>query len=208
MHQTRAKVSKKIPIARKGTQYVARARSDLQNSVPVVIAVRDMLKLARTAREVRELIKQKSLKINGRDVKDYRDSIKLFGIFEAGETYILTLTSHGKFAFEKTKSKERPCKVINKKILNGNKVQLNFHDGSNVLSSDKKIKTQDTLFLDSKNNLTKHISFEKGKDCIIINGKYLGSKGKIERIEENKIIVKLKENGIEATLEKQGVMVI
>jgi ribosomal protein S4E len=53
MHQTRQQATTRLPITRKGTKYVARASSDLENSVPVVIAMRDILKLAKTKREVR-----------------------------------------------------------------------------------------------------------------------------------------------------------
>ena len=208
MHQTRSQVNKKIPIARKGTKYVARPLMDLENSVPVVIAVRNMLKLARTAKEVKQMVGQKSLKLNSKEVRDYRDSIRLFNLFEADKSYILSLTSHGKFVFEETKQKERPCKVINKKILNNKKIQLNLHDGSNVLSDDSKIKTQDTVYLDSENKIKKHVEFSHGKDCIIINGKLLGHKGKIEKIEEDKVVVKIKGKDDEVKLEKSGVIVL
>ena len=60
MHLTRAQASNKIPIPRKGSKYVARPLMNLKDSVPVVIAVRDMLKLARTAKEVKKMIINKS----------------------------------------------------------------------------------------------------------------------------------------------------
>ena len=208
MHQTRAQVNKKIPVPRKGTQYVARSLMDLENSVPVVIAVRDMLKLAKTAKEVKHMIKQKSLKLNGKEVKDYRDSIRMFNLFEADKTYILSLTPQGKFVLEETKQKERPCKVIGKKILDGKKIQINFHDGSNILSSDSKIKTYDTIYLDTEGKIKKHVEFSHGKDCIITKGKLLGHKGKIENIEEGKVTVKVKEKNVEVKLEKNGVIVL
>ncbi|MBU0467264.1 MAG: hypothetical protein KKF39_06400 [Nanoarchaeota archaeon] len=208
MHQTRSQVNKKIPIPRKGTKYVARSLSHLKNSVPVVIAVRYMLNLANTTHEVKEMIKQKLLKINGREVKDHRDSIKLFNLFDADNQYLLTLTTNGKFVFKETKNKERSCKVINKKVLKGKKIQLNLHEGSNILSSDKKINTQDTIYLDHEGKITKHIPFEKGKECIVIKGKFLGQKGKVEFIEDNKAKIKLKEKDIETELDKNGVIVL
>ncbi|MFH1290139.1 MAG: KOW motif-containing protein [Nanoarchaeota archaeon] len=209
MHQTRAKVTKKMPIPRKGTKYVARSLIDLENSVPVVVAVRDMLKFARTVKEVREMIKNKQLKINGKEVKDYRDSIRLFNLFEADKSYLLTLTPTGKFSLEETKSKERPCKVINKKVLKGRKVQLNLHDGSNILVPEKeKINTQDTVYLDLEGKLKKHLSFEKGKECLVIAGKFLGQTGKVESIENSKAKIRLKEKELETTLKKKGVIVL
>lgn len=208
MYQTRAQVSKKIPIARKGTKYVARALSDFKNSVPVVIAVRDMLKLARITKEVKAMIHQKHLKINGREVKDHRESIRLFNLFEADKTYLLTLTPTGKFALEETKQKERPCKVIDKKILSGKKVQLNLHDGSNILTDDKKINTQDTIYIGLDKKVNKHVQFEKGKECLVIRGRFLGQKGKIEKVEGNKTSVKIKGLDTETLLEKKGVIVL
>jgi small subunit ribosomal protein S4e len=208
MHQTRAQVSKNIPIPRKGTKYVARPLMNLRDSVPVVIAIRDMLNLAKTAKEVRHMVNQKLLKINNKVVKDYRDSIRLFNLLEADKTYVLSLTPQGKFAFEETKHKERPCKVIGKKILNNKKVQLNLHDGTNILSDDKKIKTQDTVYLDLENKVKKHLEFSHGKDCIVIKGKLIGLKGKVEQVEGNKAIVKIKSLEENVKLEKSGVIII
>ena len=112
MHQTRAQVDKKIPIRRKGTKYVARARSHERSSVPVVIAIRDILGLAHTTREVKKMINQKLIKINGKAVKDPRESIKLFNILEADKAYRLSISPKGKFYFEEAKEKTRLCKVI------------------------------------------------------------------------------------------------
>ena len=64
MYQTRSEAIKRLPIPRKGTKYVARALMHKKNSVPVVIAVRDMLKLAKTAKEVKKTIREKMIKIN------------------------------------------------------------------------------------------------------------------------------------------------
>ena len=91
MHKKRQTLTTKVPIQRKGTKYVARASSHINDSVPVIIALRDMLKLAQTIKEVKYMIHTKLLKINGRPVKDYRESIRLFNIFEADKKYVLKL---------------------------------------------------------------------------------------------------------------------
>jgi small subunit ribosomal protein S4e len=205
MHQTRAQTTTKIPIPRKGTKFVARSFGDLQNSVPVVVAVRDMLKLAQTSAEVKKMINKKSLKINGKEVKDARDSIRLFNVLEADKTYVLTLTDNGRFALEESKSKDRMCKVINKTILRGKITQLNLHDGSNVISKDK-VAVQDTLYLGLDGKISKHVSLEKGKECFVISGKYLGKKGKIESVENGTAKVKIGEYSLE--LEKRRILAL
>jgi small subunit ribosomal protein S4e len=207
MHQTRAQASKKLPIPRKGTKYVARALVEAQNAVPVVIAVRDMLKLARTSKEVKKMIFEKSLKINGNVVKDIRDSIRLLNLFQADKTYILTLTSNGKFTLQETKEKNRPCKVLNKKALGKTQFQLNLHDGSNVLTKDK-IATQDTVYIDEKGKIASHVKFEKGKSCLVIAGKYTGMKGKVSELENGNAKIKIDNTEIETNLTKKEVVVL
>ncbi|MDO8459844.1 MAG: S4 domain-containing protein [Nanoarchaeota archaeon] len=208
MHQTRQEVSMKLPIPRKGTKYVVRAIRDVNNSVPVLIALREMLKMARTAKEVEQMIKQKLLKINGRIVEDYHESINLFNILEADKSYVLTLSPTGRFVFEETKAKsERLCKVINKTLIKKGKIQLNMHEGSNFITSEK-IEVGDSVYVDFTGRIKKHVALEKGKSCFIIGGKYSGSHGTVEKIEGRKVTINLKEKGISTTLDKKLVVVL
>jgi small subunit ribosomal protein S4e len=80
MHLTRQQVPNRISIRRKGTKYVARALSHLNSSVPVVIALRDILKIAKTKKEVEKLVQQKLIKINNRVVQDIREPVIIFNI--------------------------------------------------------------------------------------------------------------------------------
>ncbi|MBI2632269.1 hypothetical protein HYW75_04655 [Candidatus Pacearchaeota archaeon] len=208
MFQTRQAASTKLPIQRKGTKYVAKARTFVNDSVPVVIATRDMLKLARTAREVRKMINEKMLKINGRIVKDYRDSICLFNQFEAGKTFQLILLRTGKFAFkELNKAEYMVFKVKGKNIIKKGKIQLNLHDGTNILIDKKNIVNGDSVYLDDKKKIVNHISLEKGGKAFVIRGKHQGLYGVIESIEDNNVSVKL-ENGGTVNLKKDILFVL
>lgn len=196
MHQSRQFADWKLPIERKGNKYVVRASSHVNDSVPVLIAIRDMLKIARDAREVKEMIKAKSLKVNGKIVLDYHQSIKLFNLLEADKKYELSLLPTKRFFFKEHKGNERLCKVMSRKLLSGNKIQLNLHDGTNVMSS-QKIAVGDSVYVDSSTKITKHITLEKGKSVFIFLGKYAGLEGKIESIDGKKVNVKLKEKTVE-----------
>ena len=208
MHQTRQEASTKLPIQRKGTKYVARARGDLQNSVPVVIAIRDILKLAQTAKEVHQMIKQKLLKVNGRIVIDPRESINLFNILEAGKSYTLTLLPTKRFTFKETPIKEgRLCKVVNKRLVSNGKIQFNLHDGSNIITKEK-IKIGDSIYLDLSGKILKHIPLEKGKKVLIYKGKYMGLYGKINSIERKNIHLTFDKNGSTANLQEGSIIAI
>lgn len=205
MHLTRAETTRKIPIVRKGTQYTARALSHQDSGVPVVIAVRDMLKIARTASEVKAMIKQKLLAINGRKVRDYREPILLYSILEAGDMYRLTLLPTGRFSFEKTKDTSRIAKVIGKKMLKNKIIQINLHDDTNVLSKEN-ISLGDSLELGLDNKVKRVIKLEKGKKALIIIGKSIGLIGTVKNIEGRFVYIEL--NGREVHLDKDYIMVL
>lgn len=184
MYLIRQRSPTKLPISRKGTKYLARALSHVHDSVPVVIAVRDMLGIAKTAKEVREMIKLKLLKINGRPVRDYRESVRLFNVLEAEKNYVLSLLPTGKFTLVETKEKnERLCKVIGKRLVSKGHFQLNLHDGSNVLTKEK-IVVGDSLYLDFAGKIKSHVSLVKGKTVFVISGKYMGQEGKLTEVDE------------------------
>jgi len=200
MHQTRRSSSTKLPIERKGTKYIARARSHVSSSVPVVIAVRDMLKLAKTAKEVRNMIKGKLLKINGRIVEDYRESIQLFNILEADKAYELSILPTKKFFFQPAQSKdERLCKVIKKRLVKKGVTQINLHDGTNILTKDK-INTGDSVYLGFDSKIKKAVHLAKDKNVFIFKGKYSGQNGKI--VDKEGRIIEVSLNGGAAKLQE------
>ena len=194
MHRTRESVPSTIPISRKGTKYVVRPLSHLASAVPVVIAVRDMLKIARNTREVKSMIHQKVLKLNGRVVHDFRESIKLFNILEADKKYQLILLPTKRFSLEEVKSDDRICKIIGKVMLPGKKIQFNLHDGSNIISTDK-LEVNDTVIIHA-GKIKKHISLKTAKEVFVMYGKYVGQKGKIHSLNE-KAEVKLEDKTVE-----------
>ena len=208
MHQKRNKTTTKIPIRRKGTKYIVRASSHVRDSVPVVIAIRDMLKLAKTLREVKQMINAKQLKINGRTVKDYKESIRLFNILEADKPYVLKILPTKRFSFESTKSADsRICKVINKKLLKSNSIQLNLHDGSNVITKDP-ISVNDSISISSEGKILSTIKMEESKQAFVLSGKYTGQEGKISKLENGNAIIKLKDKEEAVSLPKSHILVI
>ena len=208
MHLKRQKTAVNLPIPRKGTKYVARARSHINNSIPVVIALRDMLKLARTEKEVKKMIYQNLIKLNGRIVKDTRESVRLFNILEADKQYLLTLLPTGKFAFHEAKDKNnRLCKVIGKHLIKGKKIQINLHDGTNIVTNEN-LSVGDSIYLDFNGKIKKKEQLGKGKEAFVFSGKYLGLKGKIELIEGNHLNIHFKDLQKSTQLNKNQIIVL
>lgn len=206
MHQTRQQTTTRIPIPRKGTKYIARSRGSKKNSVSVVTALRDILKIASRASEVKKMIHEKLLKINGKQVKDLHEPIYLFNILSADKNYVLKVNESKKFFFEVASlESERLCKVVNKRLLKEGDIQLNLHDGSNIISNEKVV-VGDSVHLDFSSKIKKVSKIEKGKKVFIYRGKYEGKIGTINEIKGSLITLSI--NNHSASINKKQVIAL
>ena len=123
MHLKRQKVPKRWPIPRKGTAYVVKPNFGLKNGIPILVVLRDLLKIAQNRKEVKKAIHAKNLLLNGSPVSDEKNSISLFDtltLVPSNESYRLSLSEKGKFQIEEINAGEethKVAKVINKKTL-------------------------------------------------------------------------------------------
>ena len=205
MHQTRQEITPKLPLARKGTKYVARALHNHRNAVPLIIAVRDMLHLAKNMREVQEMIKKKLLKVNGKIAFDARQSIQLFNTLEADKAYRLTLLPTGKFTFEPADKEERLCKVMNKTIASKGVFQLHLHDGTTLLTKET-IAVGDSVVIDVSGKMKKHMPLAVGKKAFVIAGAYIGQPASVKEIVGKKVRIALKDK--ETVIDQRSVVVL
>lgn len=186
MHVKRHTIQKTWPIPRKGTKYVIRASHNQKTSIPVLIILRDMLKLAKNRKEVKKILQEKKVLLNGKEVKKEELSVSPFDLIQIGsEVYELGFSDKGKFVLKETARKEQILKVISKKILKNKKIQLNLLHGKNILIDNKeKMKTGDSVVVQT-NKIIKVLPVEPGREIIMFAGKYRGETGKIEKIENN-----------------------
>jgi small subunit ribosomal protein S4e len=203
-HLKRQCVPKSWPIERKGSKYVVKPRANIKNGIPVLIILRDILKLAQNRNEAKKIIHSKQILINEKPAKDEKNNVLLFdtlSIIPLKEYYRLELTEKGKFCLNKIKENEtnkKISKIINKKILKGKKIQLNLSDGRNFLS-DIKCNINDSVVINLKEKkIEKCLPLKEKAKVIIFAGKYAGKKGEIEKLnlEEKSAKVKISEKEI------------
>lgn len=157
--------------------------------LPLGVVIRDYLKITENLKETKKLLNQRVVKVNGRVRTDHRFPVGLMDIIELGEekAYRILPTKHG-LDLKEIKDKDvKLSKIINKTCVKGGKIQLNLHEGWNVLidSKDKdKFNTGDTLVFNLKKNEIKDIiKFKEGNLALIIGGSNIGKLGKIEKIK-------------------------
>ena len=175
-----------MPVPRTGTKYMAVPSHNQTESMSLILVMRDILKLVKTKKELKKILNEKKILVNGKIVKETNYPVTLFdslAIPSVKKFYRVNL----KNKYELTPASEstvgnRIYEVIGKKILPGKKVQLNLSQGRNVISSEK-INVGNYVVVDfAKNKITKVISLDKGVEVIVIAGKHSGAEGKIKEI--------------------------
>ena len=203
MYLKRHKTPKNWPVYRKGTKYVVKPRFNLESGVPLVIAMRDLLKIATNRKEVRKAIFSKQILINNKFPTNEKSPILLFdtlSIIPMKKNYRLDLSDKGKFVLREistAESDKKTTKVIDKKILKGKRIQLNFIDGRNFIS-DIKCSVNDSALINFKDKkIEKCLPFKEGSRAIIFSGKHSGKKGTIKTIDNKKKTLELESEGKE-----------
>ncbi|MEK6904203.1 MAG: 30S ribosomal protein S4e [Nanoarchaeota archaeon] len=208
------------PIKRKEKVFITKQTpgpQSLENSMPLNVVLRDMLRVVKTAREAKKILNAGKVLVNNIVRKDSSFPIGIMdslSIPDISAYYRMIFSRRGKFHLHSISKEDavlKYLKIINKKTLKGNKTQLNFFDGTNLLAEKDDCKIGDTLVV-SGNKVVKHLKFDKGALVYLVSGKHIGETGKLEEIrsfmgsQPDRVILKDKDQKIE-TLKKYAFVV-
>jgi len=166
--------------------------------IPAGLLIRDILRYARNIKEVKSILNKGVVKIDGRVRNEVGFPVGLMDIFTIGDEHYRILPSKkGLKLHKEDNSNIKLCRIENKTCIS-KKVQLNLHDGRNILVDKDDYKTGDTLIIDlEKNTIKDVIRMKKGSLGLIVSGRNAGKVGKIDEIittrspQPNKIIMKI-----------------
>jgi len=161
-----------------------------EESIPLLIVVRDILKYADTAREAKRIIHDGLIMVDKRIRKDERYGVGLMDTIDIPKIKksFRVLPSKKGLILREIPSKEssiKPCKIMNKTIIKNGSIQLNLHDGSNIITDKTDYRTRDTLLIELPERKIKDgIEFKKGNIALIVHGRHSGEIGEINEISE------------------------
>lgn len=194
----RNSVPKNWSVPRKGRKYIITPESNLKLGIPVLVLLRDLLKIARNRKEVKKVIHEKALLLNGKKIKSEGQSLTLFDILTivpSKENYQIYLNESGKLYANKineSQAKSKISKIIKKTKLKGNKLQINLSDGRNFIY-DKECKTNDSVLIDfNGNKIQKILPFKEKAKILVFAGKHAGQEGEIVKIDNKHMMVEVK----------------
>src|SRR3989344_5006984 len=114
MYVKRQNIGKFWPVARKGTKYLAVSTHNKNSSIPLVVVMRDILKLVRTKKELKNAINEKQIRINGKETRKINYPLSFFDVFSITnlkKNYRVSLDNK-KMIFEEIPDNEANKKTI------------------------------------------------------------------------------------------------
>ena len=148
--------------------------------MPVNLIVRDVLGRAQSAREVRFIVHNELIKVDGRVCKDTRRGVGLMDVLSLGDEHFrCMLDANGRLRYVKISAEEAAWKLVRiegKTTIKGGKTQLNFHDGRNMIVDDATTySTGDSVKISLPDQeILEHIAFVEGVRCYLIGGTHVG----------------------------------
>ncbi len=167
------------------------------NCIPLLIIIRDLLHFADTAREAKRIIHAGEIKIDGIVRKDFKFPVGLMDVLEipkANLSFRIIPAPHKGLILHPIDEEEvgfKLCRIENKTVVKGGHIQLNLHDGRNILirlsdptnAEEDIYKTKDVLKISiPSQEILDHIKFNENVYSIVIAGRNLGLTGKIVKI--------------------------
>jgi small subunit ribosomal protein S4e len=180
------------PISKKTKKYTFATRGPhpRENSLPLTVLIRDVLKLAETGKEAETVIRKGEIMVDGRKVKDPNYGVGVFDVVEipSMKKSWRAIPKDGLIFLEipESEKKLKICKIVDKKTLKGNKTQLNLSDGRNIITSEK-YSTQDSVLIEvPEQKIVNHLKFDKNATAIVLGGKNSGIISKIKEVEKDR----------------------
>ncbi|MBI4181800.1 MAG: hypothetical protein HY520_02430 [Candidatus Aenigmarchaeota archaeon] len=165
---------------------VPRGAHPQQASIPLAVALRNLLHVAGDRAEARRILQAEKVLVNKVVRKDVRLGIGLMDLLEIpelGKVWRVELTKHGLALRETASGDQKLCKVMGKTTLRGGKLQVNLHDGRNLLL-DAACKRGDSLLLSLPGRqLLQHYPLQEGADVLITAGSKRGLRGTVQALQ-------------------------
>ena len=182
-HMKRLAMPRSWPLPRKTSIWVTKAAPGahaLELCMPLVVVIRDILGYAKSTREVRHILHNDLVSIDGRICKDSRRGVGFMDVLTLGEeNYRCIVDRKGILRYRQISKKEagtKVCRINGKTTIKGGKTQLHLHDGRNILTDDAaEYNTGDSLVIAlPSQEIKEHIRFSDGIKCYLTGGAHVG----------------------------------
>ena len=184
-------------------------------AVPLVVFVRDVLGYVENAKELRYALENDDVLVNDEPVSDHSLPVGNFDIvaFPTRDEYYRVFPGEGGrlslVPVEEDAADNKLARIDNVTHVPGGDVQLNLHNGANILVEDDDYSTNDSVVVDLETNeILERFAFEEGSAITAVDGKHSGEVGELveynvnEGSSENTVVAELPDGSTFETVEK------
>lgn len=194
-HLKRFKAPKNWPISPKENVWTVKPAAGphaIEDSLSLLVVIRDILGLADNSREAKRIINTGKVLVDGRARKDYKYPVGFMDVVQipsSEEVYRVLPDLKGRLTLHPISEENKGfklCKITNKTTIKEGKTQLNLHDGRNIIVEDS-FSAGDVVSLKVPDQeINDNFKFEEGALVLITGGKHIGEIGTISEININK----------------------
>jgi small subunit ribosomal protein S4e len=162
-----------------------------ESALPLVIALRDILRIGRTTSEIKKMLGERSVLVDGTPRLDHRFPVGIMDVItipKVQKSYRVLLNPRGQLTLrpiEQTEVGWKLTRIINKTVVKGGRTQLNLHDGRNIIVEKDEFKTGDVLKISlPEQKILSKIDLAEDSLALLTGGAHIGTICRIKRIEK------------------------
>ncbi len=212
------------PIPRKSIKFATTIKGGghkHKEAIPLRVVLRDVLGYARNMRESKKIVSSGKVMVDQVVRREDRFGVGLMDAISIipSKKHFRLLPKKGRLVLVEIPEREaklKLCRIEDKSVLKGGNIQLNLHDGRNILVKVKNpenpkedvYKTKDSLLISlPEQKIIKHIKLEEGKLGLVIKGKLAGKVGRIKKVEKiqglepNRAVLEIDDQEVETLMD-------
>lgn len=182
-------------VPRKGTKWIRRPSPGphaQDESIPLVLVLRDVRKIARNAREARILARGGSVRVDGKVVHDLARGVGLMDTLSLAAPldahYRVVKDRRNKLQLISIPADESTVKLARvrfKHAIREGRVEVTLHDGRNlIVAANSPYRVGDSLKIEvPSQKVVRHLPLAPGQLAYVSGGTHVGEVGHVERVE-------------------------
>ena len=189
-HLKRLAAPRSWPLKRKANVWTTKQRPgshSVEESVPAAVMLRDIIKICDTSREAKRIVANRDCLVDGKAIRSVKAPVGLMDVISIPAMdlyYRVVLSDKGKIAVVPVTKDEAAWKLTmieDKTKIAGGKIQLNLHDGRNIILDKNNYKTGDTLKIAVPDQKIEDVyELKSGATVLIFRGQHAGKTAVVE----------------------------
>lgn len=162
----------------------------LERSLPLAAVLRDLLGYVRSAREATQVLGDRTVSVDGRVVTSSKFPVGVMDVVSIAATkehFRMLVDARGRLRLvriDEAAASWKLCRVEDKRSARGRKVQVNLHDGRNLLLAKNAYATGTTLKVSlPKQEVLAEFPLAAGRVALLIGGQHVGEIAHVDRVE-------------------------